>query len=272
MSGITKLSCELVASILRSFDDISFLPPTLLTCRQFYAAFKEYPNILIEIMRQQVTSDLLPYSVAVVEASRLPHPRTSVGIQTLLDTLYDDPAQLVARLQMMTLSDMLRMGRTHDVIHDLATDFAADAWDLLSHGDSGVSGKLVLSPKEYFRFCRAFYRVELFCTLFRGEGIARPTAVDKSEIRGYLSRHPPWENEQICCVHDFLEKRLSTGRPQSLWMAISLTHMQPPWMLSLMTFSLENIGSTISLSAAKTNGSNSGYAPLYDCNVQDLFH
>ncbi|KAF2489262.1 hypothetical protein BU16DRAFT_598145 [Lophium mytilinum] len=209
MSPITDLPCELVASILRNLDNFSSLLPSLLACRHFYSSFTENPRIQSEVLQRQVTPALLPYSIALMEASRLPRPRTAASIHTLLDTLYKDPAQLIARLQTMPLPMVLRMGCTHNVIHDLAAEFATDAWGLLLQGDSRVSGDLSLSSKEEFRFHRAFYRVELFFQLFRDYQGGEAGLLEAREFQQFLSRHPPWENEQLGCVHDFLEKRLS---------------------------------------------------------------
>lgn len=211
MSVITKLPYELVASVLRKFDNVRFLPPSILTCRHFYSSFKEHPDVKYEVLRRQVTSDLLPYAVAVMEASRLPHPLTGASIQGILDALYNEPAKLVTQLRTVPLPVLLKMGQTHDVIQSLAADFATDAWTLLSQTDPGVSGNLVLSPKESFRFRRAFYRVELFFNLYRSRGVGLSDSFSDSDYRRFLSKHPPWENEQLGCVHDYLEKKFSEG-------------------------------------------------------------
>src|SRR5262245_50545613 len=109
----------------------------------------------------------------------------------------------------MSLGSILEMDRTHEVIHEMVMDFATEAWDLLSQGKLGLA--VALSFKEYTRFCRAFYRVELFYTLFRRQEESDLGMDILSEIQDFLSRHPPWENEQLACVHDFLEKKLSRG-------------------------------------------------------------
>jgi hypothetical protein len=86
------------------------------------------------------------------------------------------------------------MGHTHDVIQNLAVDFATDAWSLLSRTDPGVSGILAMSHKEYFRFCRAFYRTELFFNLYRdGEG-GLFNNVSDNEYQRFVLKHSPWEN------------------------------------------------------------------------------
>lgn len=89
-------------------------------------------------------------------------------------------------------------------IHDLFTvESINDEWsDLIRRV---LPGTHVLSSLEYYRFCRAFYRVELFYKLFRD------SEDNPREYFPSFARLPPWENEQICCVHDYLERRFAEG-------------------------------------------------------------
>ncbi|KAI1194216.1 hypothetical protein F5X97DRAFT_311726 [Nemania serpens] len=214
MPAITELPCEVIASIIRNLDNLRFLPPTLLACRHFYTSFKQYNGIEAAIFRRQVTPDLVPYSIAVLEASRLPRPYVEDSVRGLLDGLHDQRPRLAARLPTMPTSLVRRMARTHDVIHGLATDFAASAWAYLaqtpgSDRSPSASTNISLSPSEYFRLCRAFYRLELFYCLFRsapGE-VSTPLAVPMDSW--FFSRYSPWEMEQLGSVHDFLEEKLS---------------------------------------------------------------
>ena len=204
---ITDLPCELIASFLRSLDSIDSLLPSLLTCRPFYMAFKQHPDIIPGIIKQQIPPALLPYSVTVLEASRLPHPLTEASIQELVGAVYDEPAKLVARVQTMAIPDLKEMGRTHDVIQTLVTDFATDAWAFLSPGNSDI----VLLPTESYCFFRAFYRLELFFSLFRGWNQLNGSGAGNIENKLLLSKYKYVEKEQLMCAHDFLEKRLVQG-------------------------------------------------------------
>jgi hypothetical protein len=218
MPLITSLPCEVIAGVLRNLDNVSYLLPSILTCRHFYSSFKENPGLELDILRRQVTPALLPYSIAVMEASQLPRPRTAASIQSLLDTLYNEPALLVSRARKMPLDTVLKMGRTHDIIESLAVGFASDAWTLLGQKEPGLSGSLVLSSTEFFRFCRAFYRVELYFSLFRGDQDQMNGDFEDGQTQWFFSKHPPWVNEQLACVHDFLEKKVSEGESDQSWM------------------------------------------------------
>ncbi|KAI5457678.1 hypothetical protein BGZ63DRAFT_427714 [Mariannaea sp. PMI_226] len=210
MPSITTLPCEVVASIFRKFDNIRWLTPSLLSCRHLHSSFKESSGVQAEIIRRQIPSPLLPYSIALAEAHRLPRPLAISSVHQLLDTLYHDPENLVARLQNIHLPLALKMGCTHDAIHDFVIDFAEDALGLLFPENQAALDQFTLSPTEYLRFCRAFYRTELFFVLFGTDPPSTESgAFSGSENELLFSRHSPWENEQIACVYDFLEKRFS---------------------------------------------------------------
>ncbi len=202
MPCITELPCEIVGTILKNLDHLRSLPAALLTCRHFYTSFKESHGVEVSILRNQITPALLPHAVALMEASRLPRPIAASSVISLLDELYRSPASLVARVSALPLPVVRSMGRTHDAIHALATGFATSAWQRIS---ASPTTSVVLSPTEYFRFCRDFYRVDLFYTLFRDGGFDDP--VNPS----FLRRHHPWEDEQLASAYDYLEESFAQG-------------------------------------------------------------
>ncbi|KAI1456017.1 hypothetical protein F4805DRAFT_433580 [Annulohypoxylon moriforme] len=206
MSTFTTIPCEIIISVLRELGDVRFLLPTLLTCRYVYSCFKENPGVAADILQRQIPPAILPYSIAVLEASHL-SPRNETSVHEFFEALYTQPCKFTERLRTLPVPLLTRMGHIHGVIHDLATDFASSAWTLLSKDQgSEVAGSLTLSPAEYFRFCRAFYRVELYFCLFRCN--TDLTSVPFCDHR-FFSTLPPWEKEQLASVQDFLELKLS---------------------------------------------------------------
>ncbi|KIH94844.1 hypothetical protein SPBR_03847 [Sporothrix brasiliensis 5110] len=221
MSIITKLPCEIINAVLRHVGSLQNLSSALLTCRHVYSSFQENPHVAVDILQRQIAPELLPYAVSVMEASRL-GPRTDPTVQALLDKLNRElhtASQEAQELQRRALASQLatmpfpllsQMSHIHDVIHSFVTAFSASAWTLLSsrivpaHSGEGVS----LSPKEYIRFCRAFYRMELYFRLF-----PHSDSLDEETSSGapFLRMFPAWENEAIGCVQDFLELQFSKG-------------------------------------------------------------
>ncbi|KAI1212719.1 uncharacterized protein F4807DRAFT_347655 [Annulohypoxylon truncatum] len=206
MPTFATIPCEIMISVLRELGNVRFLLPSLLTCRHVYSCFKENPGVAAEILQRQIPPDIIPYSVAVLEASYL-SPRNETSVHELLETLYTQPSKFTERLRTIPVPLLTRMGHIHGVIHDLTTDFASSAWTCL-HKDQGseAAESLVLSPSEYLRFCRAFYRVELYFCLFRCR--TSLTSIPFHEHR-FFSNQPPWEKEQLASALDFLELKLS---------------------------------------------------------------
>ncbi|KJR81949.1 uncharacterized protein SPSK_10526 [Sporothrix schenckii 1099-18] len=87
--GITQLPCEIINTVLRHLGSLQDLASALLTCRLFHTSFQENPHIAIDILQQQIAPALLPYAVAVMEASRI-DTRMPQPVQALLDKLQDE--------------------------------------------------------------------------------------------------------------------------------------------------------------------------------------
>jgi hypothetical protein len=167
--------------------------------------FKETQAFDTSIVRPQITPALLPYTIALMEALHLPRPLVGASVIALLDKLYSRPDHLSACVPQLSTSHIQQMNSTYYAIDAIATDFAACALERISPKGRAVSANAPLSPAEHFRFRRAFYRVELFYTLFRCG------AFDDNMNRWFFSRHPPWENEQLGCVSQYLGVRLDQG-------------------------------------------------------------
>ncbi|KAI1269192.1 hypothetical protein F5Y18DRAFT_373876 [Xylariaceae sp. FL1019] len=232
---ITDLPCEIIVGVLRALDDIRDLPNALLSCRYFYTSYKECPTLAFDILISKIDSALMPYCVAVHEASCLPKSRSRSSVKQLLDTLYDDPSALSGKLRHMELSAVLQMSKLHRIIGTLVWAFAYKAWnkfcdlapvspcsytDLFNHiakvnfpglddddeydqiENRRLPDDLSLTSSEVFRFNRAFYRVALFFYLFCGQ-----EGESFNQIDVFFSRHSPWVSEQLWCIRHYLKNR-----------------------------------------------------------------
>lgn len=151
--------------------------------------------------------------MATMEAPKLPSTKTpnAEPDRKVLAVLSEDRGQLIRRLRGLPPSDIRSMSRMHRIVRHFAHDFATDAWTLLCRRDPvAVSGILLLSPAESFRFLRAFYRVELFLQFARHQqGGSYPQDFPYWQ---FFSMQPAEVVEQVACVHDFLEERFAQGR------------------------------------------------------------
>lgn len=190
--------------ILQRLGHQLFRAPAVLECR-YFSTFKSR-HIDVPTVGPEIAPALLPYTIALMEASRLPSPLIGSSVMGLLDDLYCRPDRLAARARQLPNGFIQQINSTHEKMDAMATDFAACALQRISPKGRAMAANVpLLSPAEQFRFCRAFYRVEIFQTLFRGG------AFPDNMNSWFFSRHPAWENEQLACIYSYLEIRLDQG-------------------------------------------------------------
>ncbi|KAI0163987.1 hypothetical protein GGR57DRAFT_498075 [Xylariaceae sp. FL1272] len=209
MSKFTDLPCELIVIVLKQLNSFDDLRSLLLTCRHVYLSYKEVSTSAIAraILQQQTGPVFLYYAIAVHEATWTPSPSPPMTCVELLDALNDKTDALLHRMHAYPLATLARLGHTHSLIEKHVERFASAArrfltqptyrpWD--RHMSAFCSHSL--SPTERFRICRAFYRFELFVTVFRV--IVGHEDHDLEEL--FFSRYSYQEMEQFACIYDFL--------------------------------------------------------------------
>lgn len=199
MPGILDIPVEVVGDILGSLDNVRSIKSAVLANRHFNGSFKETPGIVRRVFRNQIDPIILPMALAVFDAERLPHPRTAGQVTQLLDPVYKTPEVLLARAGQLTFPEMAIIAHLHEVIEKYANEYLNLAWSRISRRD------IVISRGEFIRASLAFYRVELFFMLF--SRVHNGVALDAWDL--FMHRHPAWENEQMCCIHDFLDQKLN---------------------------------------------------------------
>ncbi|KAI1122234.1 hypothetical protein F5Y10DRAFT_287358 [Nemania abortiva] len=219
---INQLTIEVRILILEALDDISSLVPALCAHRCFYDAFKAGKGIAEVIIQRQVHPHLLPLAIAAVEASHS-HRGNIVErerIHELCANIDKNPGPFIDRLKArrpgrkpssstpIPIPDLIQIGRCHDIIKELAVGYAALAWRRFVEAPGCP---IKLSAAERIRFYRAFWRLELFFMAYRGYDGTNPP------IR-FLHAFPPWEWEQLACVHRWLESwLLRDANVLSIW-------------------------------------------------------
>ncbi|KAG5806140.1 hypothetical protein H9Q74_009496 [Fusarium xylarioides] len=123
----------------------------------------------------------------------------------------------------LTVGEAVEVVRVNDALSDLRDEFALCSLRKL-HGvnqDEAIEGDQGLSPGENYRISRAFYRFQIHRNLFldKEEEIDLFSSYDDDEDEDsssdselkklFFDRHSPWVNEQLACVYDFLETRLT---------------------------------------------------------------
>ncbi|KAI3536140.1 hypothetical protein CABS01_08976 [Colletotrichum abscissum] len=247
---ITNLPCEIVAEILSQLDKIQDLKAPLLSCRLFYNAYTQRPRLAQQIVRKQIPTQLLPYAVALIYA---PRARKFALTFNALNLTPEDADTLVFSstfggavastrcFQTFSLPHLLAMEAAHELIAEFASHFAEKAWTAVSDtlndttSTKSMPSHLDLSQKEWLRFCRCFYRVELCHGLFTmyGSDEARNVHMTQGDVslesgvqfknRGRLNLEACmladlalWEVEQLGAAMEYLSDRFVAAAARAL--------------------------------------------------------
>lgn len=221
MAVIQNLPSELLVSILSRLHGSKDLAACLLVCRGFWLTFQNNSRIIaMGMIRAHIPPMLIPYAVAVLfwttprYLPTWPYPaptkqelRRRIQPQELIvdDVQYPNihAARLASLVRDMSASALLQMVVVHEIVHDVVGYYSAQAMATLGRdvGDyaSDLAAGPELSPTEYLRFCRTFYRA-LYYT-------RTPNYVEVTEVvRSAKDTLEPWEDEQFFCVGGFLTR------------------------------------------------------------------
>lgn len=238
---ITNLPCEIVTEILGQLDKVRDLKAPLLSCRLFHDAYTQRPRLAQQIVRKQIPRELLPYAVALIYAPRARAFEFTFNALNLTpedaDTLvfsstFEGAVASTSDFQTFSFPQLMAMEVAHELIADFASHFAKKAWTAISDtlndtmSTKSMPSHLDLSQKEWLRFCRCFYRVELYHGLFTiyDHNEARNVHVTKGNLSlesgiqfkikdrlrpgvCMLADLAPWEAEQLGAAMEYLSDR-----------------------------------------------------------------
>lgn len=235
MASITSLPLHLVADILRLLDNIQLLPPVVLSHRIFYSALLDTPSLPLDILRSQIPENLLPFAVAAYTSQKSVRDLNGLDAEAFLTKCYDSPLQSIdGGLLHLSLGQAIQVGRIDDALSELREEFTLCSLRRLYgvNSDESISDDQGLSPGEEYRISRALYRFQIYRNLFLDKEVLdkeqdlfpsgygdddyqdeeeEDTKPDKKQKKLFFDRHSPWVNEQLACVYDYLETRLTGG-------------------------------------------------------------
>ncbi|EQB51350.1 hypothetical protein CGLO_09119 [Colletotrichum gloeosporioides Cg-14] len=227
MVKITELPCEVITEILEQGTARSIVAAAH-SCRYIRNCFFERPSLAGRVILRQIPERLLPYAVAALYADTLPIPRTETMVHDLIDKLC--PALIPASISLVRflgLGNLSRLEDRHNIIHAMALDYANEAWDFMQTTNMRVPspGTLQLSENEYLRFCRAFYRVEIFHSVGRPKPVGPFQPHAWNDGKYYLDAIPAYDREQIACVLEYQERLLLNSVQEVLAHDVAMGHI-----------------------------------------------
>lgn len=236
MASITSLPLHLVADILRLLDNIQLLPPVVLSHRIFYSALLDTPSLPLDILRSQIPENLLPLAVAAYTSQKSVRDLHGLDAEAFLTRCYDSPLlNIHGGLLHLSLGQAIQVGRIDDALSELREEFTLCSLRRLYgvNSDESISDDQGLSAGEEYRISRALYRFQIYRNLFLDKEVLEKeqdlfpsgygdddyyeeedTKPEKKQKKLFFDRHSPWVNEQLACVYDYLETRLTGGASQ----------------------------------------------------------
>ena len=208
-SPFLSLAPELKQAIFSALPDISTLSSLVSTCSTFYHTFRDAePLIIKSILHNQIGSHLLFDALIVLESRTLVSYNEETVAQ-LLDSYAERALTITSNYQKLRLRHAVAISSLYDAIDCLSEDFACMA--LATNIVTGLDepSPTPLSALESNRIKRAFYRYELYNSLFRElEELGLEWSASKKLQDSFFEMCEPWENEQLRCVRDYLFERL----------------------------------------------------------------
>lgn len=205
---LSTLPIEIIAQVLRQLDDINSLKQAILAGKIFYTAYQQFLDITSVVWENVVSSDLLQWTIAALVTGPkrrrwldFVHPWH--GLQRFLQDQDTFTKQTLINLPMTAYGELSRL---HNVISHHHNSFVDSAILQIAHGDSQQYLKdFPLSTEENNRIFRAFYRLQVFCNVFR---FAKTTPSTFQKLSSFFDSESPWVNEQLVIVHRFFTRQV----------------------------------------------------------------
>ncbi|KAH7173541.1 uncharacterized protein B0J16DRAFT_350365 [Fusarium flagelliforme] len=232
MASILSLPLHLVADVLRLLDGIHQLPPILFSHRIFYSALLDTPSLPLDILRTQIPKNLFFLAIATHRSQKSVGDSSGMGVQGFRKKCCtDSPDDIGGNQLIIPVGNALQIAHIHDVVLQLRDEFTLRSLRKL-HGlskDDCIPYDQELSLGESYRVARAFYRFQIYTNLFAesqedpdlfawyesdGEETTDEAEEDipsplKDQKYLFFDQHQPCVNEQLACVYNFLETRIT---------------------------------------------------------------
>ncbi|KAI9760718.1 MAG: hypothetical protein M4579_001456 [Chaenotheca gracillima] len=198
-SPLEALPLEMLQLILMTLPSVSDLRSAALTCFALYNAFMSAESLITgRVLADEVGLDLLPEYAAVSDSLRL----KSQTVPKIDEFVAEHLRVPRAPRRPWTLAMALRIGNLHCSVDDFATRFASTALTLWPGAERTGLKHAPPSHDEMIRIKSALCRLEIYRNIFFDPENDRFDA--EQQRRVFFSHFPPWENEQLACIHDYL--------------------------------------------------------------------
>lgn len=218
LQPLEKVPFNIVIKILRHLDNNQDLERAILSHPIFEIAFHQSPRAISQsIVINKLPDGILPFALAVLVSARI-SPNESGRLRRLLAEFelgITQPGFAAKSLASMEfgIPDYVLLEKAHNAVQSLSLRFAKEASIILGSGP-GTEPYVNISKGETFRLHRAFYRYQFMVNLFfiiPSPSWSVPEQERYEISRAFFLSFSPWVNEQLLCVYQFLECKVTKG-------------------------------------------------------------
>ena len=202
-----QLPLDIKVALMLNIDEFTSLWGLIQTSSSTYEAFSAArKTILSAVLRNALGPELLCNALALNYADRITS-REYFTVKNYL-TVWASPRQYPEP----DSTGFNGVARRHALVEWCQRDMCLAMAHKVPYNQPSDAVPGNLAPSEIVRVHRAIYRFELYAVLFADKiypHVDYEDQIDMYEARElYLDRLPPWEVEELSCVHAYLHGRL----------------------------------------------------------------
>jgi hypothetical protein len=221
--GLETLPLEMKLSILAQIPDVETLDNLMLASRVYSALCSEGAGkeVVFAILHRELSPSLVVEAQAILEARRI--WRNEIWLMSVEGFVHicknekrlasvENEDRERERGGFWPEEDVLEIVKRHSLIVAMVKEFCAETLAVHPVTKEVVDGPVVLSKTEGIRVQRAFYRFEIFRTLFAEKDIRKAEEYqgryfgerELSDLFFSGTGMRAWEVEELACVRDWM--------------------------------------------------------------------
>ncbi len=207
-SRLETIPVELQLNILYHLSDVPSLYAFVHASSKYHNAYlSQRCSILSQVLAMELGPYVLFDAVKTAEALTLPNKQEDDGgqVRHFLDEYNGSVLRYYTadKTKNFPLDFLILLAQFQSTVRFVTQAFIEYALPHRPIKNNDTEEPKPLSHRELERIYRAFYRLELFCRLFRQPAFGPPQPFDdRDKSHLFLNLYPAWEVEEIACVRD----------------------------------------------------------------------
>ncbi|KAF6236490.1 hypothetical protein HO173_005271 [Letharia columbiana] len=206
---LESLAVELQFEILQRLADLPSLSAIVHASPSYHRAYvARRQSILAKVVSRDIFSDSLFEAHALAIALRTNNKDGSEIRRFLKDYKSTRREAVSVSIERFPLPQITILSQVQHAVRFAMKDFCQATLSKHPLSSEREGDITPLSTHEARRISRAFYRFEIFCTVFSQPGFKVKRKLDCMDMcHLFLNQFPPWEVEEIACIRDYITGR-----------------------------------------------------------------